>query len=311
MKLTNKGKAINIRDGKEKETKKPYVAPPKERTIADELVEQFDQFHSLNMRNDYDLDESLLRDEIGQLRDNNLDGVWDNSLITFSPSSADKCERDLYFKMVEGYQEDGTVFHPYQKRWVRNGSAVHRAIQSDLAYMREYMPDAPYRIHLTPKNKYAWERNTRKVKVFNHNGQTFQIYGMMDGLLEYTPTGELIGFDAKTKSTTIAAVGDFKLKSPQEANVQQMVGYSLLFGINRFIIFYESLAKDGWLKGSEARNDTKAFLVEITDKMRNDLLDKLSEMTKNIKAKEMPDGDFNKCIFCTFKSECEKVQNGN
>lgn len=307
MKLTNKKKALLIREDKiedKKPTKSTFVPP--ERHIGNDLEEQFNQFHLMNVRPDYSIEKELLQDEMGQIIDNNLDGAWDNSLLTFSPSGVDKCNRELFFKLSEHFEEDEFTMTSQQKRWVRNGSAVHKAIQSDFAYMLKYHPDAPFQIHKTKDNKFSWERNTRKVVKINHNGVEFQLYGMMDGLLKHVPSGELIGFDAKTKSTSIAAVGDYLLRKPQDSNVQQMVGYSIIFGINKFIIYYESLAKDGWNKGDEARKDTKSFVIEVTEEMRQSLLDKLSEVIKDVQNKNLPDKNLDKCLFCNFKNECVK-----
>jgi CRISPR/Cas system-associated exonuclease Cas4 (RecB family) len=306
MGITNKDKAKAI-----KKKNDQYKVTQESQHIAVEFHKMLDDFHRLNVNDDYKLDVMLLQDEIEQMTDGrkNLRGTWDESLPTFSPSASDSCERQLAFKIL-GADEDDVVFEPYQKRWVRNGSYVHKAMQRDLIYIEKYLEDAPFEVCRTKEGKPAWERNTRTVKQFTHNGENFQIYGMVDGMLFYKPQRKRIGFDFKTKSTTIAAIGDYKLKAPQENNVLQAVAYSLLFDVDEYIICYESLAKDSWTKGKEAKPDVRVFHITITEKMKTDLLDKLADITKDIREGKLPNPDFSKCLFCPFKTVCSEVEKG-
>ena len=174
--------------------------------------------------------------------------------------------------------------------------------------MERFLKDAPFEVCRTKEGKPAWERNTRTVRQFEHNGEKFQIYGMVDGMLWYKPGKKRIGYDFKTKSTTIATVGDYKLKVPQENNVAQMVGYSLLFDVDEYIIHYESLAKDGWTKGTEARSDMKVFHLKITDEMRKELLDKLARVCKYVREKKLPPREPEKETFSKYKALNEALE---
>jgi CRISPR/Cas system-associated exonuclease Cas4 (RecB family) len=308
MGVTNKDKAKAI---KKKNDKQKELQLEVQSEVSRDFHKMLDDFHGLNVNDDYKLDVQILQERIEQMTDgrSNLRGEWDESLPTFSPSGADDCERSLAFKLLEA-DEDETVMEPYQKRWVRNGSAVHEAMQRDLIYIEKYLPDAPFEVLRTKEGKPAWERNTRTVKQFEHNGVRFQIYGMVDGMLWYKPRKKRIGYDFKTKSTTIATVGDYKLKVPQENNVAQMVAYSLLFDVDEYIIHYESLAKDSWSKGKEARNDMKVFHIKITPEMQNALLDKLAGIVKQLREYTLPAPDFSKCMFCKYKEVCSEVGKG-
>jgi len=308
MSVTNKDKAKAI---KAKNDKKKEAAPQGDPSIAEAFHKMLDDFHGMNIRNDTELDVAILKERMEQITDgrDNLRGKWDNSLITFSPSSADDCERSLAFKFLKA-DEDEVEFEPYQKRWVRNGSAVHEAIQSDLLYIEKFLKDAPFEVLRTREGKPAWERNTRTVKQFEHNGERFQIYGMVDGMLWYKPGEKRIGFDFKTKSTTIAAIGDYKMKAPQEGHVLQMVAYSLLFDVDEYIICYESLAKDNWTKGKEARADLRVFHIIITQEMKDALLDKFARIVKEQREGILSQPNFDKCLFCKFKEVCAEVEKG-
>jgi hypothetical protein len=308
MGVTNKEKAKAI---KARNDAMKANAPEGNPAIAEAFHKMLDDFHGMNVNDDYKLDVSILQERIEQMTDgrSNLRGTWDESLPTFSPSGADDCPRNLAFKVLEA-DEDETVMEPYQKRWVRNGSAVHEAIQRDLIYIEKYLENAPFEVCRTREGKPAWERNTRTVKQFTHNGENFQIYGMVDGMLYYKPEKKRIGFDFKTKSTTIAAIGDYKMKAPQENNVLQAVAYSLLFDVDEYIICYESLAKDSWNKGKEARSDLRVFHIKITDEMKTALLDKLAGITKQLREDILPAPDFSKCMFCKYKEVCSAIEKG-
>jgi CRISPR/Cas system-associated exonuclease Cas4 (RecB family) len=310
MSLTNKDKAQSLRRKElDKKTQADMYNEGLQGQLSRDFQAQLDEFHRKNVRQDYALDKQFLLDEIHQLEDDNLDGEWDDKLITFSPSGASACERNLFFKII-GVEEDPEHREPYQTRWTRNGRAVHRAFQSDLVYMEKYLDNPLFRVKRTPEGRFAWERNVRRVRTFTHNGQTFQIYGMTDGFLEYK-SGDIemtVGVDLKTKSTTVAAVGDYLLKVPQESNVQQFTGYALLFDVDYWIVPYESLAKDAWSKGKEAKPDMKTFTVHITEEMKLALLDKYAEITRHYNEELIPAPNFEKCQFCTYKTTCAALE---
>lgn len=308
MSLTNKDKAKQIK-AKNKKQKEQSLEVQSE--LSAEFHKMVDEFHALDLRDDYELDVQILQWQIEEMTDGkkNLRGTWDENIPTFSPSGVSECERGLAFKIL-GADRDEQVMEPYQRRWVKNGSAVHSRMQRDLLYIEKYVKDAPFEVLRTREGKPAWERNTRTVKQFEHNGVKFQLYGMVDGMLYHKATKKRIGYDFKTKSTTVATVGDFKLKIPQENNIAQMVAYSLLFDVDEYIIHYESLAKDNWTKGKEARNDMKIFHLKITQEMKTELLDKLAGIVQNLNDDVLPAPNFDKCLFCAFKEICAEVEKG-
>ncbi|UKL30033.1 hypothetical protein [Bacillus phage PK2] len=306
MGVTNKGKAKAI---KKKNDKKKAMVEEVTSEISEDFFNMVEEFHGMDIRDDYKLDAQILQWQIEEMTDgkSNLRGKFDDNLPVFSPSGASESERDLFFKLI-GATSDENEFTPQQRRWVKNGSAVHTRMQRDLLYMEKYMKDAPFEVLRTKEGKPAWERNTRTVKQFEHDGEKFQIYGMVDGMLWYKPLKKRIGYDFKTKSTTIATVGDYKLKVPQENNMAQMVGYSLLFDVDEYIIHYESLAKDNWTKGTEARNDMKVFHVKITDEMRNELLDKYARVARAVRTGQLPDREPDNEIFSKYKTLNEALE---
>lgn len=287
-----------------------------------ELVKDFEKYWEEFYRMDEHFPIKSIENVLLQQKNEEVNGqrpIQPKGLPKFSPSSADKCPLDLYNSLMR-VPEDEQTLSPYHRRWTRNASFVHEAIQRDLLYFEKLVEDNPFSVckagEVVPKykgtpkgNLPAWERNILDFKVIEHNGEKFIMSGMMDGNLWYK--GEHIGFEIKTKSTTIASVGDFKLKTPMESHVRQQVAYSILFfgdiyedRTDRFLIYYESLAKDSWTKGEEARKDYKVFEVNVTKEDRIKLLDKFALVTKAYREKTHPSGDDSKCFFCPYKNQC-------
>ncbi|MFS0841195.1 PD-(D/E)XK nuclease family protein [Paenibacillus sp. 1P03SA] len=282
------------------------VTSGREQDLREGIVAHFNALHSLSFWPDREIEQQLLDDEQKDVDALDGDIGLTEGVVMFSPSSASKCPRELFFKATKAKKDDITMF-PYQKRWTRNSTAVHRAVQKDLLYAEKVLTNPLFTVERTEDGRPAWERNIAHVVQFEHNGVRFQMYGMMDGILRYTPDGSRIGFEFKTKSTTIAAVGDFKMREPSQDHVTQCTAYSLLFGIDEYLITYESVAKDGWMKGADARADMKSFYIRVTDDDRNALLDKFAFVAENFYNGEIPDPDFSKCIFCPYKTRCKEA----
>lgn len=288
-----------------------------------EIIEAFNKFHAMNIYDDYSIEQDILAQDALDIELIKTREPKDPNLILFNPSGASKCPRELFYKLVK-MEEDKSGNVPFQKRWTRNSTAVHKAIQRDLLYMDKYLSNYHFRvaraeelpsIEIDPSRFTlpAWENNILTTKMFSYGGYTFAIRGMMDGNLIYKPEKKLIGFEIKTKSTTIASVGDYKLRTPMDSHIEQCVCYSLLFrgdplDINRvdtFIIFYESVAKDQWSKGKDARPDLKAFEVHVNYEDRIRLLDKFATVCEYVANGEIPVGNFDKCLFCGYKNICQ------
>jgi len=272
--------------------------------LAAVLYNQFQDYHALDIRNDKDIEQMLIDEKQREL--DVKDAFFDipKNTIVFSPSSVSKCPRELYFK-AKRYKKDELSTYPYQRRWMRNGTAVHEYTQRDLLYMEKYLPEPKFVVKRTRDGLPAWENNIKTHKIIHHNGETFAMFGMMDGILEYTPDKSTLGFEFKTKSTTIASVGTYLMKDAQDDHKLQATAYSILFGMNEFIFMYESLAKDGWMKGEEARPDVRTFYLRVKEEDKIALLDKLAEVCKAVRDADEPDCNPSKAIFCQYKSLCK------
>lgn len=285
--------------------------------LAGGLFHQLNALHSSNYFPDLKIETLLLEQKKQDLKGIGTPPPLNKDLVYFTPSGASKCARELYYKAFK-MQKDEIQQFAYQKRWTRNASAVHEAVQTDLLYCEKNLDDMDlmFRVKRLDNGLPAWEQNIKRAKVFRHNNQTFQIYGMCDGILTYLPDGSDILFEFKTKSTTIGAVGNFKLKEPAHDHRMQSTAYSLMFGIDEVIFMYESLAKDGWLKGAEAKTDLRTFYHKISEEDKQALLDRFSEVANMIYNNILPDKEPQKCMFCPYKTICAQnlravIEEGN
>lgn len=287
--------------------KKRVVEQDSERgqRLAGALYNQMNDLHSVDFYSNYEIESLLLKQ-----KEHDLDKMKNferlpEGLISFSPSSASACARGLVFK-ANREEKDEVIRYPYQRRWTRNSSAVHEAVQRDLLYCEKVLKNPIFTVERLESGLPAWEQNIKTAKVIEHNGVKFVLNGMCDGILNYTPDGSRVLFEFKTKSTTIGTVGTYKLKGVQEEHRIQAVAYSILFGVDEVVFMYESVAKDGWTKGAEAKVDFRTFYVKITEEDRKNLLDRLSEIAKQYYNNEIPAKE-DKCFFCVYKNACEMV----
>lgn len=307
MSLVNRKGADSLRRQVHRSKGKPTgpVEHTRASLLESEILAHFDELHSEDRWNVDEIERQLIDDELTDLDRKFSDIGLTKGVVMFSPSGASKCPRELALKAFKAKKDEQTSY-PYQRRWTRNSTAVHRATQRDLLYA-ERLPNARFKVARTDEGRPAWERNIAKVVKITHKGVTFEVYGMVDGFLDYKD-GSRVGFEFKTKSTTIAAVGDYKMRECSPDHRLQTVAYSLLFGIDEYLIVYESVAKDGWMKGAQARADMRAFYVKVTDADREALLDKWAAIAEAYYNGEIPNPDFSKCLFCPYKTRCEEVE---
>lgn len=153
----------------------------------------------------------------------------------------------------------------------------------------------------------AWEKNIEAYKVIEHKGVKFVVSGMMDGLLTHTPTGKTVGFEFKTKTNDATQI--VKMTKPSDAHIKQCVAYSLIFEdekgdpVRDYLLTYEAVPKDKWLAGDFAMQDVRAFHIHVTDRQRNNLLNRFAEVAECVANGELPELEKSKLMFSDYKSK--------
>lgn len=272
----------------------------------EELVKAFTKhIEDVNSKDYFDIlevEELLLKQQVNEVAVMKAKKTYPKDLPRFSPSSSDKCERELFFKAMKAEKEQ--VGFPFQRRWTRNSTAVHGAMQRQLLEAEIVLDSPEFKVVRLDNGLPAWEKNVEDWKVIEHNGVSFVLFGMCDGIMEYKD-GSKVGFEYKTKSNSVAQIK--QLKEPSPSHRMQCVAYSLLFGVDEWLITYESVAKDKWTTGEDARPDFKVFYHKVEEWEKKALLDKWARVAEDISTEMVSIPNTSKCLFCPFKTVCKEV----
>lgn len=290
-------------DGLREKVQKQVAKNRRSSELTDAFLMHIEELHSKDYYPIKEVESLLLKEKQADVERIGKYPDYPKDLPRFSPSSADKCDRELFYKALKVPQDEQTSY-PFQRRWTRNSTAVHEAMQRNLLEAEILNENPKFKVErMADTGLPAWEQNVAQWKVFEHHGAKFVLYGMMDGILVYED-GSRIGFEFKTKSNSVAQIKS--TKAPQDSHVAQCIAYSLLFGIDEYLITYESVAKDKWSTNENARDDVKVFYVKVTEKDRQALLDKFARVAYNIEDGEVSEPNYSKCLFCPFKTRCEE-----
>ncbi|WDS60605.1 hypothetical protein BC7_00008 [Bacillus phage BC-7] len=103
------------------------------------------------------------------------------------------------------------------------------------------------------------------------------VWGTCDGILNYYGehpgvTRELsntrIGFEVKSKQTTNASTGTYKMKTYEDKHRQQILTYALMYDLNYYFILYQNCSKKGWTQDEETKTkypDVRVFGIYISE----------------------------------------------
>lgn len=280
----------------------------KENTRASELEyalkAQFDMVNASSYFAKYEVEEIILRQAQYELMRIKNRFEVPKQYVKFTPSSASKCKRELFYKAVRA-KKDKQQNYPFNNRWTRNSTSIHQAVQRDLLYSKYLLENPSFVPKMVEKEGFgllpAWEQIIEDYKIIRHNGVEFIVSGMMDGMLQYKD-GSTVGFEFKTKTHNNMQV--HKMTKAKAEHIQQCVTYSILFGIDEFVLFYESVPKDNWVAGAAALEDIKPFYIKVTDAQRKRMLNKFAEVAAMVETGELPEQQRSKCLFCPFKTIC-------
>ena len=217
----------------------------------------------------------------------------------FSPSSAGSCPRELYLKLRRA-KKDNELKPNHQTQWQKLGTAIGDIVQRDLLFIEKHYAKltgeqpafVPAR---TPEGYPFWEEFAQAEVAIEHNGEKFKLIGQPDGKLVHTETGEFVGLEVKSKQTKN---GVSKVRKPDPKHVKQCVIYSIMFGVDKYIITYVSAVKDNW---GESKPVVKAFEVDITEADRTELLDYFADLVRRARESNPPAPDLNGFTFNNFK----------
>lgn len=232
----------------------------------------------------------------------------------FSPSSADSCDRELYMK-VKKCKRDKEGVQPHQRRWTAIGTAIGDAIQREILlaerHFKKFTGKEPvFRMARTDEGYPFFEEFVQTLKVIDHKGQRFSLFGTCDGVMLWkAPNGENIrvGLEIKSKQTSYTSTGHYSMKAPQAKHIKQITTYSLMYNVDYFIILYVNASKKEWVMSDtdfEKYPDIRAFGVYVTEDMRQEVLDKFANVVYHAKIDVPPPLDITRFTFNKYKKAC-------
>ena len=273
--------------------------------IADDLLEQLDEFYSLQEVWDNEIDRQIHEWYM------NAPTVYPKRPY-FSPSAANACPRALYYKAKRAPKDEGRR-QPHQARWAGIGTRVGDMIQRDILAMERHLEDKAgvsprFRFERTQKGEPMFEEFAKTNKRINYAGKTFYLYGAPDGIMKYvTDDGEIlrVGLEIKTKQTTPARTSEFSMRGPDESHVKQVTCYAEMYNVDYYVILYVNTAHKGWSmteEDYEKNPDMRAFGIHVTGEMKAGVFDYFVDVLDSIEKGEPMPLDLDKWAFNPYKT---------
>jgi hypothetical protein len=279
--------------------------------IAQEFTDFLNEFHSYNQPYDDRMDMELHEQYAWVLREQAQWGYFpfEKGVPVFGPSSAGKSERELYEK-VRKSPKDIRQWLPHQRRWTALGGDIGGMIQREIMlaerHFEKFTGKAPrFKFARTDRGEPQFEHFTKVLHYIDHDGARFGLFGLSDGILEYTTDdGEVlrVGLEVKSKQKSYADIK--RLNQPQHSHAIQTVSYSEMYGLDYFIVLYVSAAKKDWF---EYYPDIAAFGKHITQADRDSLKSKISGVVNAAKAGVPPDVDLFEHRFNDYKTHIART----
>lgn len=148
------------------------------------------------------------------------------------------------------------------------------------------------------------------MKVVEHNGVKFSLFGTCDGVLLYkTDEGEIIrvGLEIKSKQTTYAKTGNYSMREAQSSHIKQVICYSMMYNADYYLIVYINTSKKSWEMTEEdiaKYPDVRVFGIEVTQEMKNSVLDYFANIVIAVNEDNPPKLDLERWTFNNFKTAC-------
>lgn len=279
--------------------------------ISQAIMKQLNEFHTYDKPYDDELGIWLHQAYADVLRrGKNVD--W--RVMYFSPSSANVCPRALYEKARKRRRDKG-VWKPHQRRWVHIGEKVGDFVQEEFLlcerHFEKFTGNKPrFTMGLVNGGKEpAFEDFIYKQHKVEHKGETFYIMGTSDGILVDNETGQHIGLEIKSKQETPSKTSLRAMTDPKLDHVKQCICYSIMYGLDKYVIAYVNTAKKPWLAPDEdliKTPDVRMFDVDVSERQKEDILDFFADIARRVRENDPPLPDLLKWRFNDFKGAIVK-----
>lgn len=300
--FTNEGKKLKEKVMNQKITEEGQ-------SIVDDFEEMLNKWHGINELYDDKLDAYI--HEINSHILKNPIGMPPKGVRHFSPSSADSCKRELFHR-IRGDKRDNFPQPPFRGRWQRIGTAIGDVIQRDLLFIDKHYKrivgeDPAFRPMKYKRDGYTfpvWEGFAKKAVKVPFHGYEIPINGQPDGILIYKD-GRKVGLEIKSKQTSYSQTGYFSMKGPTESHIAQCKAYSIMYGVDDFIILYVNACRKSWKMTDEEFGkypDIRPFHIHINKEDKDEVLSYFKEVMEAVENNEPPKVDLEKWMFNRYKT---------
>lgn len=276
------------------------------------LSKQLDTFHTYAQPYDDPLNIWLHQAYADVIREGKNVNFGD---IYFSPSSANACPRSLYHKAKKA-KRDVKAWQPHQRRWVSLGTMIGDMLQYEMLLCErhyEKMTGTKPRFTMALVDggtRPAFEDFIFKQHKVEHNGEKFSLLGTSDGIMVDNETGNLVGLEIKSKQQTPSTTSIRAMTSPKDDHIRQCVCYSIMYGVDKYVIAYYNGAKKAWDMSEEdyaKTPDLRLFDVDVSQSQKNDVLDFFADITRRVRENDPPLPDLLKWKFNDYKTEIART----
>lgn len=213
---------------------------------------------------------------------------------TYKPSGMN-CMRQSYY-VITGAEEDKKNSSYISVGICNSGSDIHERIQTAVSQMKDNDMDCEY----IDVGEFIKSRDYPDIEVVVKQGMETKLYHkkynmsfLCDGIIKYKNHYYIL--ELKTETTNKF----WNRNGVDKKHYNQATAYSLAFDIDEVIFIY--INRD--------MLDMKAFMLNVTDEMKQNLIGYIDTCDDYIKKKKAPpidDADAKKCNYCSFKTQCRK-----
>lgn len=278
--MAKKGQAFL--EVKEKEPQKVFIE-----WLADKFKTQMDAYFRKNLSND-PIMKDWHRNFYEALVHQELNPEWYNPPVKkwIRPSMVGSDEQAVWMHL-HGYKPDTFLLDEPQDevhtRWQAIGTAVGDVWQQQVLAAEYWTKKGKAQVDFSfervirnytdfPKHYPMFEEFAREY----HELDGVPVWGTCDGILNYHGehpgvTRDLkttrIGFEVKSKQTTNASTGTYKMKGAEAKHIQQSKTYALMYDLDYYFILYQNCSKKGWTQDEETKTkypDCRVFGIYIS-----------------------------------------------
>lgn len=212
---------------------------------------------------------------------------------TYKPSSL-SCMRNMFYQMT-GKTQDEPIRESTLIKINRGGSFVHDLYQESVISLCKSHDDYEF----VDIEEYVKQKGLKRIEIIGKRGhetkcfhKLYNMSFMCDGILKIKDKYHIWEIKSETSFKFT------KRKEVDPAHINQASCYSLAFGLNSVLFTY--VCRDNY--------KDKAFILTVTPKMQQDIIDKISECDNHVSELKVPEKEEDEkiCRYCSYAKQCCK-----